>query len=287
MSDISFSAPRFDAMKFVSKLRSKLTAHTTDGGSFFDWQTLGIEAGVCYNTVPSRVTFLSGPLENVKAPPKKKARVARQKRTQVEEEELEEQSPELLKKQKKNVDQLSQAERDLKKMQKLLTQKSNQVFEENKAKYNKIKGSQPEDEKMARRELRDRGSEIDMVPFLVNPKSFTQTVENIFNMSFLIKKGECKIKMRESEPLADSEGDSNALGLAKSGCFVSAPDDEDDYEGHSKQCVISFTMKDWRDLREAYELEECDIPHRKGSKQKAFNSQQQQPMSQESEVEEE
>jgi non-structural maintenance of chromosomes element 4 len=272
-ADSMISAPRYDANKFVTKLKSKLTARNSDGSSFFDWHMLGREAGVCFNCIPSRVTFLSGPLENVKVPEKRKVRTTRQKKEQVEEEELEEEKPEQLTKKKKNAtDRLSQAEKDLKTMKSVLDKRTKAVYEENRAKYNEIKDTQPEDEEVARRELKERGQDIEFVPFLVNPKSFTQTVENIFNFSFLIKRGEASIKMRKSEALGDSEGDGSPLELPESGCFVSQGPGE--HEGPTKQCVISFTMKDWRDLVEAYDLEECDVPHRKGSKQKAFNSQQ-------------
>ena len=52
-----------DADKFVSKLKSKLTGQTASGQSFFDWGTLGTEAGVCFNSFPSRVTFYGGLLK--------------------------------------------------------------------------------------------------------------------------------------------------------------------------------------------------------------------------------
>lgn len=272
-ADSMISAPRFEPMKFVGKLKSKLMARDAEGDNeFFDWYTLGVEAGVCFNSIPSRVSFLAGPLENVDAPEKRKARAPRQKKVQIEEDEIEETKPEQMQKQKKNVDQLSQAERDLKKMRQTLEKRTKETREKNLSKYNEIKNSQPEVEPPARLDLEQRGDEVDIVPFLVNPKSFTQTVENIFNFSFLVKKGEAKIKMRKPEPLGDSQGSSNPLGLATGGCFVSPP--ADDYEGPAKQCVLSFSMKDWRNLCEAYELDACDIPHRKGSKQKAFNSQQ-------------
>ena len=266
-ADAMIQAPRYDALKLVTKLKNKLTVHEGDGASFFDWETLGLEAGVCFNSLPPRVSFLVGPLANVKLPEKRKVRVARQKKEKME--DLEEEAPEQMKKQKKNVDQLSQAERNLKTMRKTLSQRTNQAFDDNKQKYKEIKESQSQDdEKQARRELKARGREIDFVPFCINPKSFTQTVENIFNFSFLVKRGEAKIKMYPPQ--------SSQLGLPTAGgCFIGPGDFE--VEGPAKQCVMSFTMKDWRNLIEAYDLKECDVPHRKGTKQSNAFSQQQSP----------
>ena len=263
---LPMQVPRFDANQFIHKLKSKITARSASGHSYFDWKVLGTESGVCFNTVPSRVTFMIGPLENVKLPEKRKARVVRQKRANVEEEELEEQKPEELasKKQKKNADQLSQAERNLKKMEKVLNKRCEQVAVENKAKYDEIKEKDPDNAKIARLQLNERGQEIDFVQFCVNPHSFTQTVENIFNFSFLIKKGEAKITMRKPEPLGSSN-ENNPLDLPVAGCFVSVGDPE--YKNPATQCVIPLTMKDWRRLVASYELEKCDVPHRKGTKQ--------------------
>ena len=33
-----------------------------DGGAYFDWLALGVEAGICFNAIPSHVSFLNGPL---------------------------------------------------------------------------------------------------------------------------------------------------------------------------------------------------------------------------------
>jgi non-structural maintenance of chromosomes element 4 len=217
------------------------------------------------------VTFLLGPLENGRVP-EKKVKVVRQKKSDMDQEKLVEQKPEeQAQREKMSVDQLSQAERDLKHMRKILMKRAKATRDDNKRKYDEIKNSQPDLATEAKHEFQERGHEIEFVPFLVNPKSFTQTVENVFNFSFLIKKGEARIDVRKATPLANSQ--QSVLGLDTSGCYI-APSDPKDCEGPSKQCVLSFTMKDWRRLCEAYELEKCDVPHRKGSKQRRTSSQQ-------------
>ena len=272
--------PRFDATKFVSKLKYKLSVPTgSNGQSYFDWKTLGTEAGVCFNSIPSHVVFLAGPLENGRAAPeKRRTQTVRQKKA-VEEDAEEEEPEELAKKERKSADQLSQAERNMKEMKRILKDKSHATRASLHEKYEEIKENDPENEALARQQLMDHGNEVDFVKFLVNPKSFTQTIENIFNFSFLVKTGEAQIKMRKKAPLGSSQ-EANPLDLPTSGCFVSVgKKDEKDYDGPSRQCVIPFTMKDWRRLREAYGLDECDIPHRKGTKQtkKAASSQSQSP----------
>jgi non-structural maintenance of chromosomes element 4 len=257
--------------RLICKLKSKLTGRLhANGSTYFDWRILGCEAGVCFNSLPSRVTFLLAPLENGSVP-EKKVRVVRQKKSDMVEEKLVEQKPEeQAQREKMSVDQLSQAERDLKQMRKLLVKRAEANSADCKRKYDEIKSSHPELVKEAQQEYKERGLEIEFVPFLVNPKSFTQTVENIFNFSFLIKKGEALIDMRKATPLSDTQ--ESVLGLDTSGCFIRP--EPLNHEGPSKQCVLSFTMKDWRRLCDAYELEKCDIPHRKGSKQRKTSSQQ-------------
>lgn len=260
----SSKVPRFDATKFASKLKSKLSVPTSNGQSYFDWKTLGTEAGVCFNSIPSHVVFLAGPVENGRAAPeKRRTQTIRQKRAPQEDAE-EEKPEELAQKERKSADQLSAAERNMKNMTRILQKKCESNYGNLHKKYQEIKENYPNNEKAARQQLQERGNEIDFVRFLVNPKSFTQTIENIFNFSFLVKKGEAQIKMRKRLPLVSSQ-DANPLGLPTSGCFVSVG--KADYQGPSRQCVIPFTMKDWRRLRESYDLDECDIPHRKGTKQ--------------------
>ncbi|CAB9496203.1 Pfam:Nse4 [Seminavis robusta] len=281
------TVPRYKPTSLINSLQKKLTAGSA-GTSYFDWKTLGEEVGVCFRSLPSCVNFLVGPLENGRVPIKK-ARAVRKRKSIAEEETLEEQKPEeMSKKAKKNADQLSQAERDLKKMDKILQERSQQAAQENRAKYDEVKATQPELRNAARVELQEKGSEVELVPFLFNPKSFTQTVENMFNYSFLIKKGSASIRMRK--PLAPLSESSAPLGLDSAGCFIAPVDERQDHDGTAKQCVLSFTMKDWGRLCEAYELEGCDIPHRKGSKQQKTNFKQhhrRQSSSQEQEEEEE
>ena len=217
--------------------------------------------------MPSRVSFLIGPLENGRTVTKK-VRTVRQRKADVQEETGEEESPEELeKKQKKDADQLSQAERNFKQMKKIIDKQSNDVFHERVDKYNAINKNEPMKDK-ARRDLKERGNEVDAVRFLLNPNSFTQSVENVFNASHMVKKGDAKMKFRKPAPLGDSNA--NPLDLPESWTFASTDNggatNEGEYDGQATQCVLSFTMADWRRLCESRGMKKGDrgdLPHRR------------------------
>lgn len=99
-------------------------------------------------------------------------------------------------------------------------------------------------------------TEIDMVPFLFNPKCFTQTIENILHFSHLVKKGEAAIRKSHHgivyiRPTKDTDRDKHAQS-----CEL------DKEKDRTTQVVMSISMKDWRTLVEAYGLVKGTIPDR-------------------------
>lgn len=147
-------------------------------------------------------------------------------------DESKEEEPEAVKNSKADADQLSAAEKNLKQMKQILKSRAREQV----GKSNSISND----------------AAIDGVKFLFNPKSFTQTVENIFNFSFLIKKGDAEIGVRDG------------MGL-----YVkpqARPSDDAQHEVTTTQAVISFNMRDWRRIVEQHGLAEGDLPHRTGSK---------------------
>lgn len=226
--------PRYDASKLAQKLALKCSVK--QGSSrFFDWKTLGRECGICYNAIPDRVSFLAGSLDSLAEMKTKLARKTRQKETI---DEAKEEEPEAVQNNKSDADQLSAAEKNLKLMKQVLKTRSRQ-----------------EAEKQGR-----KSAPVDGVSFLFNPNSFTQTVENIFNFSFLIKKGEAEIGVRD---------DIGLYVLPKH-----RPSDEDfqNSQTSATQAVVSFTMSDWRRLVKAHGLTKGDLPHRTGSKHAKVSS---------------
>ncbi|KAK8073812.1 hypothetical protein PG994_004711 [Apiospora phragmitis] len=108
---------------------------------------------------------------------------------------------------------------------------------------------------MERYGLKQNGG-IDLLRFVVNPKSFGQTVENMFYVSFLIR--DAKIRL---------EYDDNGFATL-------VPIDTDELEQNAgrqasrqrQQAVFHFDMDVWRDIVEVYSIREPLIEHRKGGK---------------------
>lgn len=57
----------------------------------------------------------------------------------------------------------------------------------------------PEKKKFMKRVKKAGALKPCMVQFVMNPDSFTQTVENIFGLSFLVKKGDAEVGVRTAE----------------------------------------------------------------------------------------
>jgi hypothetical protein len=227
------------------RLTQKLVQKCTRTGHF-DWTALGVEAGTCFNSVPSHVSFLAGPLHADFEPKARQPRAPRKKTADSEEDEQEER-PEEVTNQEKNADQLSAVERNMKTLNKVLRKRSRETMKQRV----QVIAELPEDQQeSAKKKLKGvRAYEVDAIQYMFNPKSFTQTVENIFHFSFLVKRGTANICVRPDGP--------------KVATFEKERDEEDP----SRQAIVSINMRDWRDLCRAYEVKLCDIPHRTGSKQ--------------------
>jgi hypothetical protein len=175
------------------------------------------------------VTFLCGPLD---AAPVSKKKQERKERRKQKDDDVEVVKPEQVKEgeQEGDPNKLSATEKTIKSMERTLKKKVKESSDLGK------------------------GLEIDGAKFLCNPNSFTQTVENIFHFSFLIKKGGAKIGIRKSAGLGER---------SKRGLYVSsaAPNkDSDSTAPPNKQSVMTFTMRDWRAMCKG--MKEGDLPNR-------------------------
>jgi hypothetical protein len=184
------------------------------------------------------VTFLAGALDSELEARKKAARKPREK---VTEEEAEEVKPENVQNSNKqgDADKLSAMEKNYK----VLKQKLKERTKELRQQHPNL-GQHPD---------------IDGIRFLVNPKSFTQTVENIFNLGFSVKKGEVEIGVRERGLTPE--------GQLNSGLYIryrGAVAAEQMQHVQATQAVCAFTMADWRRMCQARGHEDCDLGHRKG-----------------------
>jgi Nse4 C-terminal len=216
--------------------------------------------GICFNSIPSSVRFLAGTLdeEKEKVQRQQAKRKPRQKTADDNEEETRPENITGKEKDGNKADKLHAAERTMKKIKEKLVER----VKENHALA--VEKAQASGDATVQQEAQEFGDEVDGVKFLFNPKSFTQTVENIFHFSFLIKRGEAGIVVRPP---------SQATTVKRPGlCVTSFPSDDEDNQGESKQAVVAFNMRDWRRICKAHKLKEGDLKHRTGSKQTRTNS---------------
>jgi hypothetical protein len=251
--DRMVQVPRYDPFRLVHKLTQKCTASPQKPGTpYFDWGVLGVESGLCFNALPSRVHFAAGALDGTVVAP---TRAVAQRHRAVAEAAVEvrpEHGTAIA-----DANALAANDQTLQVVKKKLKERC-------KAAYAEAIGLQravtPQDQQRAKQAI-----QIDAIPFLINPKSFTQSVENIFHLSFLVKKGEAEIGTRP--PLGDAQPHPNQQQqqqFPKAGLFVQARSKTEAVD-QGTQAVLPFTMRDWRRLVAAHRIVQGDIPHRTGS----------------------
>ena len=168
-------------------------------------------------------------------------------------DEVEEEQPEDVKEHAKNGDQLSAVERNIKELRTVLRKKCEQ---KQKRQLEEIQNMPPEHREPARKKLQETQGEICAVQYLFNPKSFTQTIENVFHFSFMVKDGIATMRTRK-------DGDEPGIKIKMA---TEPTEDEARPKGPSKQTITSLDMRDWKRLCQAYHVTQGDIPHRTGSK---------------------
>jgi non-structural maintenance of chromosomes element 4 len=91
---------------------------------------------------------------------------------------------------------------------------------------------------------------VPLFDFCVNPKSFGQTVENLFYISFLIKEGSVGLNF-------------DGRGLPTLGCAGKEPAEGQQAKGSSRnQAVFALDFDVWEDIIESHGIKKSLIPHR-------------------------
>lgn len=87
--------------------------------------------------------------------------------------------------------------------------------------------------------------------FVTDPDSFSHTVENMFHVSFLVKDGVVKIYLDDDNlPVIEPVLQQNRDSLNAS-------------TGRQHQIIMSFTIKDWKNVVQAFEIKKSLIPRRR------------------------
>jgi non-structural maintenance of chromosomes element 4 len=221
------SAVRYDTDKVIKQL-IKRSSFSEDLGGGFDWEKLGKAAGRCFNMVPF-IQFMNGPLR--KEVKERKEKVSK-KRVRVD-EEAEEERPEEVLTQQKDKNSLSGMEDIIKSVNKTLKRTVERKSSSSSSTSSKKKRSDPSSNPAC------------VVKLVVNPKSFTQTAENILALSFQVKKGDIAVKTNEE------------------GLPVAFPTAMRQHTPMSKQSVLSLNMKQWREMVKEYHVKDDDgVPTR-------------------------
>ncbi|KPM38783.1 hypothetical protein AK830_g7798 [Neonectria ditissima] len=219
-----------------------------DEGDMMNWPHLGRFASLPYIRRPALPGFLLGPLSV-----EKKARKIAKRSAPFRPNNLTETRPEVL-----NVEDLAKRENDLTAIcGKILQQLTNLQADVQETVEGLLEDDMDDQERnmiMHQHGLRSTGG-IDLMRFVVNPKSFGQTVENMFYVSFLIRDGRVEIDFDEDEipALAPVDREPEEEGAVR-------------HSASKHQAILSMDMETWRDIIDTYGLKEPMIAHRKEAK---------------------
>lgn len=217
-----------DVDKFMVELVKIFSSASDDGSgaTTFNWTRLGADVAQVYLSVPQGGGFMMGPLEKVaKGPRVQKKRVDRPTDDDAEEVVPETQAPKVGKSNKA-------------------------VKDETQKRIVKMKSQCATSAKL--------GKKQDLFETLFNPKSFTQTVENIFDFSFFVKSRAGAITTDKDTQLPQVIFQDALTGEEQS--------------SNPKQWLLSMNPAEFREIVELYEMEESNIRHRdEGKKSKYYD----------------
>ncbi|ROT37589.1 hypothetical protein SODALDRAFT_313838 [Sodiomyces alkalinus F11] len=217
-----------------------------------NWPHLGRYACLPHTRRPALTGFLVGPLSS-----EKKVRKFVKRTAPLRREDLAETRPEVL-----DVEALAKTENDLTAVCARILKQLRDVQARAQATLQDIfernPDMDPEEQArlMDRHGLRDTGG-VDLLRFVVNPKSFGQTVENMFYVSFLIRDGRVAVEFDENEL--------PSLSPVDRGDTTNNPTRPSETAKH--QAIFAMDMKTWQDIIDTFDIREPMIEHRKEAQQ--------------------
>lgn len=251
--DKLLQVPRYDPQKLTRKLKQKCT--TGPDKDTFDWELLGKACATCFQSVPTgMISFLNGPLEAGYKPKERKKPERRRRVQEASDEEEEQVEKEDADKDKAQADKLSAVEKQMTTSKKVLRKRCQKLAKERFAALN-VEGM---DEATKNKKIQEiqQTSDICAINYMFNPNSFTQTVENIFNFSFQVKKGDAMISVKKEQNEATGEEVVRPVVMAMKPPLNVTP----------RQAIVTLNMQDWRDLCQKFDVQKGYIPHRTGSR---------------------
>ena len=235
----------------------------------FNWRGFGIQVGLCFNALPDHCSFLYGPLDADYVPKERKKPERRKKQTQEELSDAEEEQPDTIIQRKNNVkgNELSAVGIHIKKVKSMLKKKSKEqkqsISRQEKERYiNSISEGGLIDETSIEQRKKKLATELTRVNasnVLLDRSSFTKTVENINNFSFLVKHSTAGIKVRSCEEAEEFK--QAGINLPSGPVIYPVPERDQMRGGTNTQAVLAFTMKDWRKMTQVFGSNNDDDDH--------------------------
>ncbi|KXG49903.1 Nse4 [Penicillium griseofulvum] len=231
-------------------------ASDEDDGDAMNWDTLGRSACFPSNARPAVSGWLLGPLSV-----QKRTRQMTQRRAQDRIDPSQAVAPREMEQRDLGQQESSNLTQICSEINKLLANRQNKCQEDAERELSVQENLTPEkaQEIMDKNGVADDGG-IPLFSFCINPKSFGQSVENLFYVSFLVRDGTVGVAvdsrdlptLHAAAPFAPSEAQKKGV--------------------QKHQAVFSLDHETWHEIIDVFNIEESIIPHREEKQQETGTS---------------